>query len=266
MTSSDGPRIPTNVAYAGYREHGYRGHKLYADLTGNETMSSTLGLAFRGTPFDENERAMLDDLATIVTVAEPRIWPLKLARIVASYGRSFAGFAAGNLALDGALIGVAGCSAVARSLSAVHANLERGLELREAASSFLEGRPIGFGVPFRPHDERVVNLTKAVERHGRASQPYWSTFTKVAELVSAERDVQPNIGIALAAVALDLGIRQNQVSLFALALAANCFYPNVQEAAEQRADALKNMPAEYVDYVGPEARESPRKANRDAGG
>ena len=44
---------------------------------------------------------MLDDLAVILSgAADPRIWPLKITRLVGSYGGTIAGFVAGQLCTE----------------------------------------------------------------------------------------------------------------------------------------------------------------------
>ena len=70
-----------------------------------ESFVGLLFLALAGRRPDENERGLLEDIAVAMTVAYPRIWPLKLGRLASSYGGCLAAVAAITVCLEGAYIG-----------------------------------------------------------------------------------------------------------------------------------------------------------------
>src|SRR5688572_24620645 len=97
--------MKTNVGSAGFDDHRFRGFSLYRELLGRESFAGLLALAIDGRRRTPEEAAMLDDLAAVIAVADPRIWPCKLARVASAYGSSLAGVAASTYLLQDAWIG-----------------------------------------------------------------------------------------------------------------------------------------------------------------
>ena len=93
--------IQTRVARHVFGDNFYFGHAVAGDLLGGETFAGLMAMAAKGRRPSDEERVVLDAIAVILTSADPRIWPLKLTRLVASYGGTLAGFGAGQLAMDG---------------------------------------------------------------------------------------------------------------------------------------------------------------------
>src|SRR5262245_36394504 len=120
--------LPTHVAHAYTDDHEFCGAKLYAKLLGRERFVGLIARAIQPahphTPSEE-ALALLDDLAVITTVADPRIWPLKIVRVVSSYGSIYPAWAAANLCLEGARIGPDACGRAASSLVALRTDLDR---------------------------------------------------------------------------------------------------------------------------------------------
>ena len=105
MSEATKPTVFTRVARAGYEEHRFFSWGVFGELTGRETLSGLVAMAVSGRRLDPGEVAMLDDIAAVLTVADPRIWPLKVGRLAASYGGALEGLAAGILSLDCLYVG-----------------------------------------------------------------------------------------------------------------------------------------------------------------
>jgi hypothetical protein len=270
--TSERPTLPTRVGHAEWGDNHFRGCSVARDLAGFESTTGLLVLAIAGRRLDENERLMLDDVATVTNVADPRVWPLKLARVASAYGGCLAAMAAATACLDGALIGQESSTRAAEILvrlqSAVVAD---GADAAKADDGAFEehcrrlfggqGRPVGFVVPFRPRDERVEMLTERVAARGRGELVYWRLFANLAETVWRIKNLRPNMTIAAAAVCLDMAFTPAQIGPLMTAVGASAFWANAFEGAQQAPACLQTLPTDCVCYVGPPARVSARAAD-----
>jgi len=257
-------RVSSRVALAGYGDHRYFGASLFEELLGEETVSGMIALSVGGRRLDADERATLDDLAVALSVADPRIWPLKLTRLVASYGGTIAGFAAGQLCLEGDLIGlwpsgVAAANLVELAIAAASCDAD-GAPPRDAIVRWLASkkRLVGYGIPFRELDERLEALRPRLAARGRTRARYWRLMEELSRVVHAERGLRPNIVVAAAALLLDMGFSPEQVGAIGYFLNVNVFVAHAFEGATQRAAPMRELPAEAIDYVGRPPRTSPR--------
>jgi hypothetical protein len=262
---SDPGEIVTRVARARWEDHRFRGWGALHELAGQESYLGMTALAATGRRFDAQDRAVLDDLAVILTgAADPRIWPLKITRLVGSYGGTIAGFAAGQLctecdAIGPWVTGPAGCLLVAVASAA-----SPGEDFAAAVRGVLKDvrRLPGFGVAFRPHDERLLALRRRLEVHGRTRRRWWMLLERLAEVVRADRGIEPNVAVACAATLLDMGMSPREAQTVTNFANQNTFIANAIEAADQSSATLRELPASRVRYVGREPREMPRAAVR----
>lgn len=263
-TSQALPTLPTRVARAEHGDNRFRGHAINADLLGRESMASMASLAIGGPRLDGEAREVLEDLAVAVTVADPRIWPLKVVRIAGAYGSKFAAFAAGCLVMDGSVMSVDLNSATAKrlvELDPIAAEMPSDVELAAHLDEAWPGsRPPGFGVPGREIDERVTGIRERMRSAGREPGRYFRLFERVVRVMRKWRNLEPNLTIALASVALDLGFSADRVGSLAFATSLNAFLANAVEGAEQAPDVLQSLPEHIVRYEGPAPRKSPRLA------
>jgi hypothetical protein len=271
--SSDKPTLPTRVGHAEWGDNRFRGYSAGVELSGHETVTGLLVLAIAGRRLEENERLMLDDMATVTTVADPRIWPLKLVRVTSAYGGCLAAMAAATVSLEGAQVGHQTVGRAAEVLThlreALLANTANhtfsgDLVLEDHCRRLLaeHGRLFGLGVAFRPRDERVDLLADRVAARGRNERPYWQLFGKVAAAFWRIKNVRPNMGLAAGAVCLDMGFTPDQIGPLVTALATPAYWANAFEGAEQMPACLQTLPESCVRYVGPASRVSPRAAVR----
>lgn len=254
--------LRTRVAHAGFDDHRWFGHGL-GELVGNETLVGLVMLAACGRRPTAEERELLDELAVVLTVADPRIWPLKIGRLVASYGSAMSGFGAAQLCVESDALGPWTGEAAGKLLVDVReaaGDAADGETFARAAREAIAKRPIlcGYGVPLRERDERCVMLRARLELRGRTSLPWWRVQERLSDHVRKERGAEPNISIAGTAMLLDMGLTPEQARTSAVFLMEHVFLANAVEGAEQSAPILRELPATSVHYAGPGPRESPR--------
>ena len=258
--------ISTRVARHLLGENMYFGHRALADLLDHETSTGLMFMAAIGRRPTDVEREVLDAVAVIMTSADGRIWPLKLGRLVASYGGTLAGWCASLLTMEGPRIGPWILGYSARELVELRAAIGTRVDDDEAvtaeAAAFFDRkrRVVGLGVPLRVHDERYLALQGWVQRTGRAGHAFWRIQAALAAHARGACNLAPNVGLGIAAVLLDLGYTPLQISALVTFVNQNVFAANAFEAAQQCAEEMQHLPDECVSYVGPPPRTSPRAA------
>jgi len=261
MTQSS---IPTRVAHGGHDDNRYFGYSTFAELLGDETYTGLNVMAVAGRRVDRASREMLDDLAVITTVADPRIWPLKLTRVVASYGGTLAAFAAGQLCMEGDLIGPwstrFAAELWAELRNAIDDDCADDTRVQAEMTSLLARRKrlVGYGVPFQAHDKRFFALRQRVEQRGLQGGPHWRLQEAFSRRVEAERGLGPNILAGASALLLDLGFSVAETPALMTFLAQHNFAANAIEGARQAPAVLRSLPVDTATYVGEPPRESPR--------
>ena len=255
--------IVTHVARARWEDHRFRGWGALHELAGQESYLGITALAATGRRFDAEDRGMLDDLAVILSgAADPRIWPLKITRLVGSYGGTIAGFVAGQLCTECDAIGPWVTGPAGRMLMAISeaTKTSTGEDFAGIVRGVLKDfrRLPGFGVAFRPQDERLLALRRRLEARGRTARPWWTLLERVAEVVRADRGIEPNVAAACAAMLLDMGMTPREAQLVTNFANQNTFIANAIEAADQSSATLRTLPESCVRYTGREPRETPR--------
>jgi hypothetical protein len=256
--------VKTRTAHWGWDEHRYFGKAVFAELTGKQPLASLVALSVTGRLLPPDCVGLIDDAAGALTLADPRVWPLKLTRLLASYGATMPAVAAGLLMEEEARIGPWACVHAAHTLQELHAVIGERAEdpasVREAVTAFLRPRTFvwGFGTPFRAYDERLVSLREHVVRRGRDRLPYYRTMSAAAEVVRELRKTEPNLGIALAAVFLDMGLSPREIGALVACLMQHMFFAQGVEGARQADPELRQLPDASLKYVGRPARTSPR--------
>jgi hypothetical protein len=262
----------TRSAHWGWDEHRYFGYRVFAELTGRESLAGLLALSIVGRRLPPDCAALLDDAAAALTLADPRIWPLKLTRVLGAYGELVPAVAAGMLMQDHARIGPWACVEAAHALLALNRELgpapHDAVRAREVVEAYLGERRFiwGFGTPFRARDERLVAFLPCVSRRGRDDLPYYKTMLTLTGAMRAVSKAEPNIGIAMAAVLLDMGLTPTQIGAVVIGLTQHMFFAHAAEAQQANDGVLRELPAAYVSYRGRDARVSPRARERDGAG
>jgi hypothetical protein len=226
-------------------------------------------LAATGRRFPPEDCRVLDDIAAVMTLADPRIYPLKVTRLASSYGNAISGVAAGTLCMNSRFVGPAEVPpAAGRVFQEIDRAVGNALDQDDRARDILR-REIGrrkflpgFGVIRREKDERLPALRDCLARRGRRHERrYWRLYELLVDVVRTERDLEPNISSGIAAAALDLGILPDQLGIICALIGIYLTLPNAFEGARQQPAVLQALPVDCIDYQGPPERTSPRAWN-----
>ncbi|MEM7158118.1 MAG: hypothetical protein AAF799_35075 [Myxococcota bacterium] len=265
------PSIVTHVGHASWGDNLYRGYGVLNDLAGTDGFWSMISMSLGGPRLEPRQCRVLDELSTCSFAADPRVWPMKAVRMGAAYGSVTAGLCVGLLAVDHARMGPAIAGGAAKIFVGLMPPGEpmpptEGLHTELDALVASGSRLDGFGVPFRPRDERVDALRRCMAAHPEDEGPYWRLMNAVDEYLAAHHRLPINIAGAAAAVALDLGFRPRQITHLPAALLLSNFLANAYEGAAQRPAVLQRLPDAVIEYVGEPDRRSPRALAAEPGG
>lgn len=256
--------LPTRVGLAGWNDHRHFGYSVFNDLAGEVTTTGLITLASTGKLASREDCAVLDDIAVILTVADPRIYPLKLVRLASSWGSSLAGLSAAVAAMNGAVVGPQISQDAAYWLKEIAEKLGENpvdspvLEKIVLEQFELRKRVSGFGVPFRNVDERATALTVCAEKRGRDTGRYWNLQKAVAAIVLEHRNLAANVGLPVAGLSLDMGLSPGHLSALYTGLTMNVFIANAVEGADQAPAVLRCLPDSFVEYIGAPPRVYPQ--------
>ena len=263
------PSIVTRAGKSLWGDNRLRGFGILRDLAGTDTYWSLVSLALGGRRLSEEDSRILDDICVSGLAADPRIWPLKISRIVASHGASISAFCAAYLALEDAIIGPWNSGHAASFLADLKRDLngrsEDDAAIGKAVRKLLaDGKRLrGFGVPFRHEDERVNALARCLERRGRIDEPHWRLMRAVENASVEMKGLHVNIAGATAAALLDMGFAPKQISGLTMAMSSSAVLVNVSEETESPNAVLRKLPDDYIEYVGEPPRISPRAIEKD---
>lgn len=266
--------VRTRVARAIAGEHLFFGYRVGDELAGRAGFWSLLSLASGHRLLRDDESGLLDDLKAAHMVADPRIQPLKLARMVASRGGAISGYCAGLLMIERSMIGPACAEHAAHMLTQVARALGDAAPTEEAVAAAFDRTPYatasylpGFGVPFRDRDERLPSIHRCMRARGRDELPHARLERALAGVVGRRRGLPSNIAGAAAAIMLDMGFTPSQCGLVGVGLAVAYFLANAVEGAAQQSPVMQSLPATALRYVGAPPRETRRaRAAREAAG
>jgi hypothetical protein len=252
--------IRTRVGRSLTGDYDHFGLRVFRDLAGRTSYLGLIAFAVTGRKLSTDDEAVLDDLAVSSHVPEPRVWPIKLSRLGSAYGRAMPGFLCGSVALDCDLVGGRVAEDAANLLLDLKTHLAATSDDDAAIGAFLVSRKrlIGFGVPMRDVDERVVSMRTCLERRGRMDGEHWRLAERFWRVVKELRGVEVNIIGATAAICLDLGFGPHEVTPMAAVLLQPTLLANAVAGAVESPEALRCLPASAIRYVGPPPRESPR--------
>jgi|CXWL01.1.fsa_nt_gi hypothetical protein len=252
--------IRTRVGRSLTGDYDHFGLRVFRDLAGHTSYLGLVAFAVTGRRLSQADEAILDDLAVSSHVPEPRVWPIKLSRLGSSMGRAMPGFLCGSVALDCDLVGGRVAEHAADLLVALRAHLDYSTDDDAGIDTFLEHRDrlIGFGVPLRSVDERVVAFRACLERRGGKQGIYWRLAERLWRVVKQRRGLEVNIIGATAAVCLDLGFKPTDIVPLAAVLLQPTLLANAVAGAFESPEQLRCLPADLIRYIGPTPRESPR--------
>lgn len=247
--------IETRVAHTGADELRLHGYRVFAQLLGRTTAAQALILGMTGILLDGEDIAIVDDIVTAMSSADPRLWPFKVTRVASAYGDAAAGLAATLLAGEGGMYGSNRLAAAAAWLAALAAR--RRLSDDDLLAAIRESGG-GFGVLYRARDERLVALSAQVVKRQRHDLPHWRLCTRAIELARTALQLEAHVYLALAALCLDLGFPVDTVAGLGFILLFHDALANAVEGAAQAPTLLRELPwSEIADRSVP-VRTSPR--------
>lgn len=258
--------IVTHVGKAIAGDYEHFGLRVYRDLLGSTSYMGLIVFSVSGKRMTRADEEILEDIAVACHATEPRIWPIKLTRVVSSLGRTMPGFISGCVALDSDLLGGRVANEATRILTDLVAYVAAHGETDDAMRAFLASRRrlVGFGVKARAIDERLTALETSLVRRGRTDGRHWKLAQHFWRIVKEERGFEPNIIGAISAVGLDLGLTEEQISALAVIFLQPTFLANGVEGAAQKSAVLQRLPDEAIRYAGAAPRKSPRALAAEA--
>ncbi len=261
-----GCRQKTSIFKAGYDDHLFMGKRLYADLMDKTGYFDLLARALRGSPLVGDEEELLNALAVIMAVGDPRIWPLKLIRVLSCYDSYATGMSGAFLMQRRAYIG----ADVVERLGVQMLELMRETDFGRDAPGvservtklYREKELLGYGVPFRPSDERIDQLDALVRKMGRDRGQYWCGYKRIADFVETRFALPANITIGYTAVMLDMGFPANSLGPLLHTLLVPPLLLNAVEESLHGDHFYQRLPAEMfiVQSAGDALQPSPRRA------
>lgn len=245
--------IETRAGLIEDTDNRFLGRAVFADLAHSTEETSdlvALALGLRAEGPEDRDALRLIALATVSPDA--RVWPIKLCRVLSSFGAPVVGVFGAQLLTAGSIMGPGVTVGAARGLVQVAGAVARGEDLAEAIAAHRAangGRFEGFGVPLRPADERQVALTALVEGTPLAARPYWRLHREVIAQSRTRSPDAPNVVLPIAALLLDLGARPERCGLALSTLMMPVFVAHALEAAESDG-LLRALPASVVAFEG----------------
>ncbi|MBV1857492.1 MAG: hypothetical protein KUG77_03705 [Nannocystaceae bacterium] len=251
------PGLPTAVGRADRGENQFRGFSVGAQLAGDAQHWSALSLAVGHRALSDRDCELLGDVVVCSLAADPHIWPLKVTRLVSSFGNAVPALAAGMLCTSGGFMGWGTYAPAARFLQAL-------AKTRPAhRASYVDGevdrlRHIpGFGVAFRDRDERATALAGCVHKRGFEGGEHWQALVLANEILE-RRGAPMNIAAATAAIFLDVGFSPSQLGALGPVLLLPNYLANAVEGSEQAPELLQRLPSGAIEDRTPSLRLSPR--------
>jgi len=266
--------IRTNVGVTTHGDNVVRGASVRDRLLLEETRWSLLSRLIDGPELSRADAAMLDDMLVAIACPDPRIWPLKVAWTIGSYGDWWAAHGAVTAMLGECRMGPWACAAASDTVS-VFRRLkgEHGEGFEDAVVEWARPRARrreviwGFGVAggrARRVDERWAMVKTAMAHHGRLDSPHFQVATQGATVLERRLGLVPNAALAVGSIGLDVGMSRSQIEVLMYQVLGPQIVGNAYEASRLAPASLRALPEDAVEYVGPARRESARA--REAGG
>lgn len=220
--------------------------------TPNDLLLASFGLQ----PVTDAHRDAARLISLALTSPDARVWPLKLTRLLSSWGDPLAGYFGAQLLTAGRVMGPGAATLAGKLLHGVGERVGPHPSVEEVSAAIAAWRtsnpgPLGgFGVPFRPVDERRAALIRFVGDGPLSQGRFWQLHLVIAEALPK---VAPNVALAIAALLLDLGLPPGRCGLAVAVLMSHVFLAHAIEGA-QRDAAVHDWPVSRVSYQGAPAR------------
>jgi len=198
-------------------DHEIRGKLLFRDLVGRWTFFQVAAWSIAGLELSARDARLLEHLGTNTQLLDPHIWPLAVARRIASHGGPLARSVIGGVAaLFTPKITVEPVAAFIRFLDETDAAMSAGRSVDEVLDELLRsGRRLpGFGRPVLGPDERVPHAWRLAKSHGRAGGKSVKLARAVEGALKSRKGVVMNSAGVQAAIMRDLGFTADAAAAF----------------------------------------------------
>lgn len=259
------------VGHIGYDDNQFCGAAVFGELAHTVVAPTDLVARAFGMPaLSDDDREVVRLMTLCLTSPDARVWPLKLTRVLASYGNPVAGFFGAQLGNAGDRMGPGTATHATQSLVWIRDRVGDEPTPEAVAAAIAEhtatrGRIAGFGVPFRPQDERLLGMYRLIAGHSATRRPYYRLHLLVADAMRATEGLEPNIVLAIAALLLDLGLPAHRGGMFLGAMMTHTFIGHALEAADDGA-LLRELPSGAIEDRSAAPRRSPAAAEAAAAG
>jgi hypothetical protein len=199
------------------RDHEIRGKRLFRDLVGHKSFFRGSAWSIEGVELSARDAQLLEQLGVNTQLLDPHIWPLAVARRIASHGGPLARSLIGGVAaLFTPNITIEPVAAFMRFLGEVQFALDGGVSVETfMADQLHRGRRIaGFGRPVLGPDERVPHALRLANRYRRGT----GKSVRLAQAV--ERELRHSKGLVInsagiqAAIMRDIGFTPDAAAAF----------------------------------------------------
>jgi hypothetical protein len=217
-----------------------------------------------GRILDGDDIAIVDDIVTAMSSADPRLWPFKITRLGAAYGHATFGMGTTFVASEGAIFGATRFQEIGEVLIELQRRVAEQRLSDDQLLAMLRAGIVGFRTVYA--DPRFDGLVGQITKRGRHERPFMRVCLKAVELARTELRVEPHVFLAIVALGLDMGMTPYQIGVFSMLILFHDAVGNASEGAEQQPGVLQRLPAEVIKYVGPAPRVSVRAgrtANED---
>ncbi len=260
---SDRKRHPVRTEFgrAALETAHVRGFDVYRDLVGDDFWS-LFSVAIGSRRLTPDECAACDALSSMA-IGDPRIWPMKVARLISAYGHAFSGVATAFAILDRAPMGawpVRGATRFFQEITSAGPPDSDAERMRSAMDARLGGggRIEGFGVPARDQDERNSVLETAIAQIWTPPRRHWALYLEARAHARKRWGLEANLASCVAAIASDLGYDPPQASMFTTAFVYWGIAGNALAGTIESPERVREIPVEFVEWVGSPPRKSPR--------
>lgn len=200
-------------------DHEVRGRLLFGELLGERSFFQVAALAIAGLELGRSDSEMLGELGVVTQLADPRIWPLTVARRVAGHGGSLAGSVVAGLAtLCTEQMTVLPVGAFMRFLDRVDERVGEGDTVEGMLREIVQSgeRIPGVGRPVLRGDERVPWKLDVAKRFGRDRGRSIQLAQRIDEAIFELKGLRVNSAGFQGALLRDLGFDSASGAAFCL--------------------------------------------------
>lgn len=200
-------------------DHEVRGQLLYGDILGRRSFFQVAGLLIAGLDLSPTDAELLEHGGVLTLLADPRIWPLTIARRTAAHGGGLArSLVAGVAAICTPNMTALPVGGFMRVLDRVDTERQGGRSIDAVVQTMISNREriAGLGRPITGVDERVAQQHALFERFGRADGESVRLARDLDRRFHEQKGLRVNSAGFHGALMRDLGFTPAQAAAFCM--------------------------------------------------